>query len=107
MDYRKKRSDAKQGMSEVERVVTEVLKNKPAFRNLGNDSNGRPYINRMLRYIWNNYRKDYNARSIIRFYVEVMKNHPEWDTDHNVNERANAQTAYKERFCQPVTQKLF
>lgn len=99
MNYAEARNAAKTQMSVIQKVVEEVLKNKPAFRNLGNDGNGMPYINRLIRYIWQNYR-DYNARSIIRFYVEVMKDHKEWDTTHNQQQRANAQTAYHEKFEQ-------
>lgn len=104
MDYQKQREQAKKQMSAVYRIVEEVLKAKPVFRNLGNDDNGRPYINRLIRYIWNNCDKDYNARSIIRFYVEVMKDHPEWDTEHNKQHRANAETAYHEKFKQKPRQ---
>ncbi len=97
MNYQARRSLAKEGMCQTQKVVEEVLKMKPEYRNLGVDPTGMHYINKLIRYIWKNY-KDYNARSIIRFYSEVMKNHPEWDTAHNAENRANAQTAYQERF---------
>ena len=96
-DFKNARNVAQRNMSIVRRVVEEVLSNKPALRNLGNDDNGSPYINRLVRYIWNNY-KDYNVRSIIRFYTEIIKDHPEWDTKHNQLHRANAQTAFHEYF---------
>lgn len=99
MSYQERRTLAKKGMSATQRVVEEVLKMKPEYRNLGVDPTGMHYINKLIRYIWKNY-KDYNARSIIRFYSEVMKNHPEWDTPHNVENRANAEAAFHEKFKQ-------
>lgn len=97
MDYLQRRKLAKIKMGATERLVEQVLSDHPEYRNLGHDKNGCHYINKLIRYIWK-FHGDLNARSIIRFYTEAMKRHPEWDTEHNIENRANAETAFHERF---------
>lgn len=91
-----RREIAKSELTRLERLIIRVFEERPDLRNIGN-KNGKKCVNELIRYIWNNY-GDENASSIIRIASKIRAEHSEYDTEHNQDERANAETSFHEYF---------
>jgi hypothetical protein len=91
-----RREIAKGELTRLEKLVIRVFEERPDLRNIGN-KDGKKCINELIRYIWANY-GDENASSIVRIASKIRAERPEYDTEHNQNERANAETAAHQYF---------
>jgi len=69
--------------------VRETLEENPNLRDIKKS-------NDLIRYIWRNYSDDIKAESILRLARVARIENPELDTRFNIENRANAETAYRQ-----------
>jgi len=86
---KEKRRQAGMFLNQLRIWVRETLEENPNLRDIKKS-------NDLIRYIWRNYSDDIKAESILRLARVARIENPELDTRFNIENRANAETAYRQ-----------
>ena len=90
-DYKARREVTKKNLTTLGGIVKALMIQYPEFRSI----KGK-YRNRLIRYIWSEYNEDIPSESITKLHRKVLADNPELDTEDNIDNRANAETAYRD-----------
>lgn len=90
-NYKQQRENTKRRLFNLGITIKNLMETNPDFRNIKKR-------NVLIRYIWNMIDQDIPSESITRLQRKILADHPELDTENNIEVRANSETAYHEFF---------